>query len=158
METKRKHVRVYRTAAELGITEPERAVLVKARNWLRTARTHLTCPVPNDGRFLFNMGVTRHNMPGGEECGSEGCIWGLCYVIAKAEKVAAFTHDPKGLNNASPHTYGVSEALEVLFFPHRNARVTGHGGNYGSYGYVTTVMAAKAVDHFLKTGEVRFTA
>lgn len=144
--------RVYKTAAELSITEGERKVLMLARNWLRTARAGELCKVPADGMFQFEMQQTRRYVEDQvteKECGSAGCIWGLCYVIAKAKGVRAFDVDPMRKNSSHTHEHGVSERLDELFFPHRYAPTM-------AYSLVSPQIASKAVDGFLKTGKVDF--
>lgn len=158
MTTKRNHERVYRTAAELEITEAEKRVLLLAQKWLAKALPARLYPIPADGLFEFFMGITRRptvgqHVKGLGECGSQGCIWGLCHVIAKARKINAFVEDPAGLNHVAVASHGVSEALDNLFFPHRS---NSELWPVGSYSTVTPLIAAAAVQHFLKTGEVRF--
>jgi hypothetical protein len=84
----------------------------------------------------------------GGACGTEGCIWGLSHVIAKAEGISAFKHDPSGLNQVSVEDYGVSSALDRLFFPHRFDSTF-------SYARVTSRMAVRAIESFMKTGTPR---
>lgn len=144
--------RVYKTAAELSITEGERKVLMLARNWLRTSRFGELCKVPSDGMFKFEMQLTRRLVEDPvtqKVCGSAGCIWGLCYVIAKAKGIKAFDVDPMRKNAARTQDYNVSEALDRLFFPHRYESTV-------AYSNMSSQIAGNAVDGFLKTGKVDF--
>lgn len=163
MSSQRNHDRVYKTAQELGITEAERRTLMLARNQLLSWSKDKDYEYPysfrkveGNGTFKFDMGHTYRPgfdpKTGGEtHCGSTGCIWGLCYVIAAAREIKAFEQSPYGHNyEICLEDVGVSQALAHLFFPHRLA--PNRGGAY--YAKIDTVKAAAHIERFLRTGKI----
>lgn len=152
----------YKTAAQLGITEEERTVLFKAMAWLKKAPRGEPCRIEGDGMFRFYFGRTLDRSDGyipppdakgdkSVECHSTGCIWGLCYTIAMAQKLTqAFQVSPYAKNSATPSNHYVSKPLDRLFFPHRSMERMGLG--FFEYSRVTPQQAHRWVQHFLVTG------
>lgn len=142
----------YKTAKQLGITEGERSVLLLAKAWLAKALPDTHCPIEGNGKFEFYMGRTLGDVYEPEpDCRSEGCIWGLCHILAVVNKIDAFETSPYGKNHTnSVANYGVSEALTLLFFPH-------YGDSRVTYGTIEPATAARWVESWLETGQHDYT-
>lgn len=144
----------YKTAAELGIKEGEHAVLLMAKDWLaKNDQTREYRPIEGNGKFSFFMGRTiDHDYKPEPDCRSQGCIWGLCHVLAAVHEVNAFRTSPYGKNHTyDVSQYGVSVPLDTLFFPHRHNKDISYSG-------VTPRMAADWIEHWMTTGKFNFEA
>lgn len=131
----------YLTSAQLNITPDERAYLIRAADILAQMKPGQYHQIPNDGQWLFDMA----NVAMSTECGTAGCILGLCARLVELDMPYDGRHRPKvrpfdwdGERNYSP-------ALMPLFYP-----------DLISMRLVTPQDAAKATRQFLETGVIHF--
>lgn len=149
----------YLTASELQITENEREYLIRAHEILRDMDKGDIVPIPNDGTYLFNMNIEWEQNH--SECGTAGCIMGLCQLLAETDGKNFAVRNY--IRNNRSIIQGYSQALQNLFFPDRK-NVTSAIGSYNphdiestpAYQDIPPKMAANAIYGFLTTNTIWF--
>lgn len=138
----------FKTPEELGLSQKQFNALIKVSGMLeRGELTHMPYEeiaraehdyydVPEsvrrrDSEFIrFNMCVWRDAILLEKHCGTACCLGGSAELVA---------------NDAQLFTHGVPEALEKLFHPNNQ--------DVGEWDHLTPQVAAKALCHYLKTGD-----
>lgn len=137
----------YLTARQLGISASERKYLIRAADILINMSHAQEVKIPKDGMYKFDMSREQYFY---KECGTDGCILGLCVLLANTDKSRFY---PKGINN-----FDYTDSLSRLFYPsdeHLSPSLRNPNGN--SYQNITPKIAARAAYGYLKTKKIKFT-
>jgi hypothetical protein len=136
----------YLTSRQLGIKPWERRGLIA---FIKAAPTMKHNPTPNhtvkpgDDGLVFNMSFPLI----AAECGTVCCIGGFVWVQEHGAKITD-EHCDHGFNrNTADYVYNTVSKLYALYFPHL------HNQNWG---HIKPTAAAKVVEHFLFTGEIKW--
>lgn len=123
-----------KTAAELGLTQPELDALVRVRGRLSEGKIAFALDTSTGSGARFNMTFSFI----AQECGTIGCIAGwVGYDLAGGERYEANRRTDRLLDNSDG-------GLWSLFYP---------DVEYSRWGSIVPADAVRAIDNFLSTGE-----
>jgi len=121
------------TAADLAITEPQRAALMKVLVLLETGKLkHVAAVGDNDERAKFSGNFNMANWKGEHSCGTVACIGGTAELIGRVRFAPIFSMKEK--------------ELKELFCP----------TEIHAWEKITTSQAATALRSYLTTGDARW--
>ena len=126
--------KVYKTATELGLTEPEYCALVKVRAALA------------DGSITDNQfNMSDWWEPGEKQCDSIGCIGGWANTFGRADHINMdYTYCRINARSAEERREPESNPEELFYPPYRD------------WNKIKPRHAIKAIDNFLMTGEPKW--
>jgi hypothetical protein len=127
----------FKTAADLGITEPQRAALGKVLVLLETGKLR-NCPMggPSESAGMYSGQFNMNQWSAENECGTIACIGGTAELVGTL-----------AVREMSHAAYG-SKRLHELFYPYCVDTL--------KWTDITTTQAATALRSYLSTGDARW--